>query len=87
MRQCFIHLVTSLNLNLKNYFFYLFYLSIVLVLSSCSITESEKLNFSISYAADLEQLETIQTISEKKFKNIEKQNIGFTNGTYWFKVL
>ena len=49
--------------------------------------ESEKLDFSISYAEDLGKAETLQTISEKNFKNLESPNIGFKNGTYWFKVI
>lgn len=57
-------------------------------MSSCSkIDETDKLNFSISYLEDLEEAETIQTISKKKLKDLESPNIGFKSGVYWFKVV
>ncbi|MDR5592061.1 7TM diverse intracellular signaling domain-containing protein [Christiangramia sp. SM2212] len=61
---------------------------IIFLLSSCSkIDEADKLNFSISYLEDVKDVETIQTISKQKLKNLESPNIGFKNGVYWFKVI
>lgn len=56
-------------------------------MSSChSKSQSETLEFSVSYLRDDFQKENIQRIASKKFSPLESPNLGFKNGTYWFKV-
>jgi DNA-binding CsgD family transcriptional regulator len=55
-------------------------------MNSCTNKNPNFLDFSISYFKDLDQKETINSISEKKLITLESPNMGFENGVYWFKV-
>ncbi|PQJ80271.1 7TM diverse intracellular signaling domain-containing protein [Polaribacter porphyrae] len=55
---------------------------------SCIFQEnnSNNLKFSISYFKDLQEAETIHSITNKKMLVLENPKIGFQNGIYWFKI-
>ena len=57
------------------------------MVSSCANKNNDDIQFSISYAKDLENKETIQSISKKELTPLENPNLGFENGVYWFKVV
>ena len=70
----------------KNQFFSLILISFLLFISCTDSKNQNNLKFSISYFKDLQENETIHSISTKEMLLLENPKIGFENGTYWFKV-
>ena len=57
-------------------------------LASCSLTnDKENIKFSMSYFKDLQEAETIFSVSKKIFSPLKSPRMGFENGTYWFKIM
>lgn len=55
--------------------------------NSCqSKSQNESIEFSISYLRDDFKKEKIQTVTGENFLPMKSPNLGFKNGTYWFKV-
>ena len=67
---------------------FIFFLSLfAILLNSCStVKKNDSLDFTIFFLKDIKDKESINTISTKEMRILESPNIGFENGTYWFKV-